>query len=171
MLILSKLHRFFWGGGAIRLHFLKRKANLIYRKLGADLHPSARLSKGAYIRGNYSNISMHKNSEVNVVCFLLTTDRIEIGENSTVAYKAIILTSANPNAPLNLLSKIYKPKIAPVKISKNVWIGAGAIILPGVEVGDFSVVAAGAIVTKNVPSGVMVAGNPAQIKKKLTINE
>ncbi|MBR1461783.1 MAG: acyltransferase [Prevotella sp.] len=56
---------------------------------------------------------------------------------------------------------------APVVIEDNVWVGANATILPGVTIGSMSVVAAGAIVTKDVPSGVLVAGNPAVIKKKL----
>ena len=56
---------------------------------------------------------------------------------------------------------------APVVIQDNVWVGANATILPGVTIGSMSVVAAGAIVTKDVPSGVLVAGDPAVIKKKL----
>ena len=52
-------------------------------------------------------------------------------------------------------------------IGKDVWIGARAIILPGVHIGDYSVVAAGSVVTKDVPSGVLVAGAPAVIKKRL----
>ena len=56
---------------------------------------------------------------------------------------------------------------APVVIGDNVWIGANATILPGVTIGSMSVVAAGAVVTKDVPSGVLVAGNPAVIKKEL----
>ena len=98
----------------------------------------------------------------------MAKDRIEIGCNSTLAYGATILTSANPNGPKNLLSKIYPKMHAPVIIGDNVWVGANAIILPGVTIGDYSVVAAGAVVTKDVPSGVLVAGNPAIIKKRLS---
>jgi len=54
-----------------------------------------------------------------------------------------------------------------VVIGKDCWIGANSTILPGVTIGDFSVVAAGSVVTKNVPSGTMVAGNPAVVKKYL----
>jgi acetyltransferase-like isoleucine patch superfamily enzyme len=56
---------------------------------------------------------------------------------------------------------------APVIIGKDVWVGANATILPGVSIGEFSIIAAGSVVTKDVPSGVLVAGNPAIIKKKL----
>lgn len=55
--------------------------------------------------------------------------------------------------------------IKPVFIGKNVWIGYGAILLPGVRIGNNSIVGAGAVVTKSFPGGVLIAGNPAQIKK------
>ena len=99
---------------------------------------------------------------------MLAKDTIEIGENSTLAYGVTILTSANPNSPWNKLADIYPKMTAPVRIGDNVWVGANAIILPGVNVGEMSVIAAGSVVTKDVPSGVLVAGNPATIKKKLT---
>lgn len=54
-----------------------------------------------------------------------------------------------------------------MRIKDNVWIGMGAVILKGVTIGENSVVAAGAIVTKDVPPNVVVAGNPAQIVKQL----
>ena len=117
--------------------------------------------------GSYKNLYLHNNAEINSNCFLLAKDRIEIGENSTLAYGVTILTSANPNGPENKLSELYPKMTAPVIIGADVWVGANATILPGVNIGDFSIVAAGAIVTKNVPSGVLVAGNPAVVKKKL----
>jgi acetyltransferase-like isoleucine patch superfamily enzyme len=58
-------------------------------------------------------------------------------------------------------------RTAPVRIRDNVWIGMGAVILKGVEIGENSVVAAGAIVTKSVPPNVVVAGNPAVVVKQL----
>lgn len=59
-------------------------------------------------------------------------------------------------------------KSRPVKIGNNVWIGMNAIILKGVTVGDNSVIAAGAVVTKDVPPNTVVAGNPARFAKRLT---
>jgi len=60
---------------------------------------------------------------------------------------------------------------APIQIGKNVWIGNGSKILPGVEIGDHSVVGAGSVVTKSVPSGVVVAGNPARVIRKIKASE
>lgn len=127
----------------------------------------SKISSNCTIIGDYSNIVLHSNAEINAGCLLLAKDRIEIGENSTLAYGVTVLTSANPNGPKNKLAAIYPKITAPVAICDNVWIGANATILPGITIGEMSVVAAGAVVTRDVPSGVLVAGNPAVIKKKL----
>jgi PREDICTED: hypothetical protein len=119
--------------------------------------------------GQYNNIYLHNNAEIERNCFLLAKDRIEIGENTTLAYGVTILTGADPNGPLNKLSKLYPPIKAPVKIGKDCWIGANAVILPGVTIGDIVVVAAGSVVTKDIPSKVMIAGVPAVIKKNLEL--
>ena len=119
--------------------------------------------------GSYSKLLMHDNSEIERNCFILAKEKIEIGENSTLAYGVTILTGADPNGPRNKLSKLYPPIKAPVTIGNDCWIGANSVILPGVTIGNYSVVAAGSIVTKDVPSGVLVAGNPAIIKKKICI--
>lgn len=119
--------------------------------------------------GDYGNICMHENSEIERCCFLLAKDRIEIGENSTLAYGVSIITGADPNGPKNKLSKIYPPLHAPVVIGNDCWIGANAIILPGVTIGDCVMVAAGSVVNKDIPSNVLVAGSPAVIKKHLEV--
>ena len=119
--------------------------------------------------GDYSNICMHENSEIERCCFLLAKDRIEIGENTTLAYGVSIITGADPNGPKNKLSKLYPPLHAPVVIGNDCWIGANAIILPGVTIGDCVMVAAGSVVNKDIPSNVLVAGSPAVIKKHLEV--
>lgn len=120
------------------------------------------------MKGSYSNLFLHDNAEINDGCFLLAKDKIEIGRNSTLAYGVSILTSANPHGPHNRLSQLYPAMTAPVIIGDDVWIGANATILPGVTVGNYSVIAAGAVVNRDVPSGVLVGGVPARIIKRLT---
>lgn len=139
----------------------------LYKILGVRIASGyARISPHTFI-GDYKNLNLKDNAEINSGCFIVAKDKIEIGENSTLAYQTTILTSANPNGPKNKLSEFYPKMTAPVTIGSNVWIGANSIILPGVTIGDFSVVAAGSVVIKDVPSGVLVAGNPAVIKKRL----
>ena len=154
-----------------RVSFSPRCKRMAFKLLGIHFldigGKKARMSSGTKLIGNYDNVFLHENAEINHGCFLLAKDRIEVGVNSTLAYGVSILTSANPHGPYNLLSKLYPRKIAPVIIGDNVWIGANATILPGVKIGDCSVVAAGALVNKDVPNNVVVAGVPAKIVKRL----
>ena len=103
------------------------------------------------------------NVNINAESMLIAQADVYIGKNSTLAYRTIITTNANPNAPYNRLCKVYPP------LSKDVWIGAGAIILPGCRIGNNCVVAAGSVVCSDVPDNVMVAGVPAKIKKKIEL--
>lgn len=107
------------------------------------------------------------NVNINAEVMFIALRNISIGKNSTLAYRVMITTSANPNSTYNSLSTIYPPIEKEVVIGNNCWIGAGAIILPGVTIGNGSVVAAGAVVNRDVPDNVMVAGVPAQVKKHL----
>ena len=119
--------------------------------------------------GDYKNIVMHNHSEIERGCMLIANDIIKIGENSTLAYGVTILTSADPNGPYNKLSDLYPPTKAPVIIKDNCWIGARSIILPGITIGECSIVAAGSVVTKDVPPNSLVAGVPAVIKRELQL--
>lgn len=139
----------------------------IYRRLGMNIAEKARIYNDLTVVGLHSNISLKENAEVTSGCFLLAKEKIEIGVNSTLAYQVTLLTSANPNGPNNLLSNIYPKMAAPIIIGDNCWIGARALILPGITVGECSVVAAGAVVTKDVPAFSVVAGVPARVVKQL----
>ncbi|MBV9008366.1 MAG: acyltransferase [Verrucomicrobia bacterium] len=107
--------------------------------------------------------------------------RIEIGSHCLISWNVGIADSDfHPLAPVQRLidakalapyyaNRPPRPKLetAPVIIHDNVWIGMSAVILKGVSIGENSVVAAGAVVTRNVPPNCVVAGNPAQLVKKL----
>lgn len=151
---------------------LINKKQFVYEMLGVKKEtPSCKFFIGnPKLVGDYSFIHMANNTEIERNCFILAKERIVIGENTTLAYGVTVLTGADPNGPKNRLSQLYPPLKAPVVIGRDCWIGAGAIILPGVTIGDCVVVAAGSIVTKDIPSNVMVAGIPATIKKQLKIN-
>lgn len=145
------------------------KKQFVYKILGvhsADTHCKYFIGNPMVI-GSYQNLWMHENAEIERGCLLLAKDRIELGENTTLAYGVTILTHADPNGPKNRLSKLYPPKQAPVIIGRDCWIGANATILPGVTIGEGSVVAAGSVVTKDVPPHSMVAGVPAMVKKEI----
>lgn len=111
---------------------------------------------------------------------------LEIGDrvfvNRGVAIHASEHVTIGDNAFVGDLSAIYDSnfheiepgqgvKVAPVHIGRNVWIGRAAIVLPGVTIGDDCVVAAGSVVTRSVPAGQLVGGNPAKPLRELATEE
>lgn len=105
-------------------------------------------------------VSMGDHSFINYDCLLLANDRIDIGERVFIAPRAMVLTVTHPLDPEERYST--RNATAPVSIGDDAWIGAGATIMPGVHVGRRAVVAAGAVVTRDVPDGCIVAGVPAR---------
>ena len=114
--------------------------------------------------GSYNNILMHDDTSIERGSFIVANDRVEIRTGAAIAYGVIILTSADPRTKLR---KYYPKMTAPVIIGDYCWIGARSTILPGVTIGEGSVVAAGSVVTKDVPPHCMVAGVPAMVKKEI----
>jgi acetyltransferase-like isoleucine patch superfamily enzyme len=91
---------------------------------------------------------------------------VEIGEWSMVAMHATILSSNHSVPGLDRCMRWEKDVLLPTKIGRDVWIGANAVILGGVSIGDGAVIAAGSIVARDVAAGFIVAGNPAVVVKK-----
>ena len=102
---------------------------------------------------------------INAGCTFLDGAYITIGDYTLIAPNVQIYT---PHHPLDYRERRASKEYSyPVTIGKDCWIGGGAIILPGVSIGDRCIVGAGSVVTKDVPSDSLVAGNPAVIKRKL----
>jgi acetyltransferase-like isoleucine patch superfamily enzyme len=93
-------------------------------------------------------------------------DQIHIGDHSSVGDYSVI--TAHANIPMNTpVKKIYPRKISPVRIGKGVWMMPHVIIIPGVTIGDYAVIATGAVILNDIPPMVMAAGMPAIPKKDL----
>jgi len=109
------------------------------------------------------NIKVGKKVFINSGCCFQDQGGIEIGDNVLIGQQVVIATinhDVAPNKRANMLT-------APVKIGNCVWIGAHSTILAGVTIGDNSIIAAGAVVTKDVPQNTVVAGVPAKIIKQI----
>jgi acetyltransferase-like isoleucine patch superfamily enzyme len=104
-----------------------------------------------------------KNVFINHGCSFLDLGGITIEDDVLIGPQVKLVTENHPVDPSNRKSLDLKS----IHIGKNVWLGAGAIILPGVTVGENSIVAAGAVVTKDVPSNTIVGGVPARVIKKI----
>jgi acetyltransferase-like isoleucine patch superfamily enzyme len=111
--------------------------------------------------GRYIRIG--KNVFINHACSFLDMGGITIGDNVLIGPKVNLVSENHPIDPSLRKSLIGKP----IVIKNNAWIGASATILPGITIGENSIVAAGAIVTKDVPDNTIVAGNPAKYMKSI----
>jgi acetyltransferase-like isoleucine patch superfamily enzyme len=113
---------------------------------------------------NYGkNTKIGKNVFINFDCTFLDLGGITIEDNVLIAPKVSLLSEAHPVSPENRHSLM----VGHIHIKKNAWIGAGAIILHGVTIGENSIVAAGAVVSKNVPDNSIVGGIPARVIKEI----
>lgn len=109
------------------------------------------------------NITVGKNVFINSCCNFQDQGGISIGDGSLIGHRAMLATLNHGFAPDDR-GTLYP---LPIIIGKNVWIGASSTILPGVTIGDNAVVAAGAVVTKDVPANSVVAGVPAKILRTI----
>lgn len=120
-----------------------------------------------------NNIYFGNNCEVNMNCTFLDDNKIIIGDNALIAPNVQIYTAFHP---LNIKQRFGESKedgtfefcktlTAPVVVGNNVWIGGGAIIMPGVKIGDNVVIGAGSVVTKDIPSNKIAYGNPCKVIK------
>jgi maltose O-acetyltransferase len=106
-----------------------------------------------------------KNFFCNFNCVFLDCAKISIGDNVFLAPNVQLYTAAHP---LDHKERRETEFARPITIGDDVWIGGGSIVLPGVEIGSRVVVAAGSVVTKNVPSDCVVAGVPARVLPTLS---
>lgn len=107
-----------------------------------------------------SQIYFGENVFINFNCVILDCAKVQIGNGTQIGPAVQIYTATHPLEPAARADG--KEFAAPVCIGQNVWIGGGAIILPGVKIGNNSVVAAGAVVTRDVAANTVVVGNPAK---------
>lgn len=113
------------------------------------------------------NIRTGKNVFINSGCCFQDHAGIEIGDGALIGHQVVIATLNHDKDPSNRADMLP----GRVKIGKNVWIGAHATILPGVTIGDNAIVAAGAVVAKDVESNTVVGGVPARVLKHIEVTE
>ncbi len=113
------------------------------------------------------NIHVGKNVFINAGCQFQDQGGITIGDDTLIGHNVVLATLNHGFEPAR--RKDLLP--APIVIGRKVWIGSNATVLPGVTIGDRSIVAAGAVVNRDVPPDVIVGGVPAKVIKHLEISE
>lgn len=112
------------------------------------------------------NITIGENFYANINCCILDGASVTIGDNVFIAPNVVISTAGHPFDPPKRNAGLEYAY--PVVIGDDVWIGAGVIILPGVAIGGGTTIGAGSVVTKDIPGGVLAAGNPCRVIRPLT---
>nr|WP_282960144.1 sugar O-acetyltransferase [Sphingobium limneticum] len=108
------------------------------------------------------NIFLGDGVFLNFNCVILDVVEVTIGNGTQIGAGVQILTADHPRDPAARATGIEWGR--PIRIGRNVWIGGGAIILPGVSIGDDALIGAGSVVTRDVPAGATVVGNPARVR-------
>ncbi|MGN7313007.1 sugar O-acetyltransferase [Alkalicoccobacillus gibsonii] len=109
------------------------------------------------------NITVGSHVFINSGCTFMDRGGITIGDHVLIAPKVNLVTTNHPISPSERRATISKP----INIKNNAWIGIAATIMPGVTIGENSIISAGAVVTKDVPDNVIVAGVPAKVIKSI----
>ena len=132
---------------------------LLAERLGA-------VGEGAVIRPPFHcdygyNIRLGEGVFLNFNCIILDVVQVTIGDGTQIGPAVQIYAADHPRDPEQRRAGVEFGR--PVTIGRNVWIGGGAIILPGVTIGDDALIGAGSVVTRDVPAGATAVGNPARV--------
>ncbi len=142
----------------------KRIEELLHLML-AECGENCFLQPPFYANWGGAHLHIGNNVYANFNLTVVDDGNVYIGDYTMIGPNVTIATAGHPDLP-ELREKAYQFNID-VHICRNVWIGAGAIILPGVTVGDNSVIGAGSVVTKDVPPNVVAVGNPCKVLREI----
>src|SRR4051794_14323555 len=138
----------------------ERVLRALFGRLGArpEIEPPFYCDYGAHI---FAGDRLY----MNFGCVVLDVHEVHLGDNVFAGPRVQILTATHP---LDARERIQGPELGqPVRIGHNVWLGGGAIVCPGVSIGDDTTIGAGSVVVRDIPAGVLAAGNPARVLRTL----
>ncbi|MCE7039048.1 sugar O-acetyltransferase [Dyadobacter sp. CY312] len=109
------------------------------------------------------NIRVGDNFYANVGCTILDCAPVTIGDNVLLAPGVSLYTAGHPTDTVQRISGLEYAY--PISIGNNVWLGGNVVVLPGVSIGDNTIIGAGSVVTKDIPANVIAVGNPCRVIK------
>ncbi len=158
---LEKLYDF----NATRPHELKKREELL-RQMFVELGDNCYIEPP--LNSNWGGRHTHfgHNVYANFNLTLVDDTHIYVGDGTMLGPNVVLATAGHPILP-ELRAEQYQYNM-PVRIGKNCWLGAGVIVLPGVTIGDNTVVGAGSVVTKDLPDNVVAVGNPCRVLRQIS---
>ncbi len=143
---------------------LEKRENLL-KEMFAELGEGCYIEPPLHTNWGGRHVHFGDNVYANFNLTLVDDTHIYIGDCTMFGPNVTVATAGHPILP-ELREKGYQYN-AEVKIGRNCWIGAGALILPGVTIGDNTVIGAGSVVTKDIPSNVVAVGNPCRVLREI----
>ena len=160
-LCLEKLYDF----NATRPSEYEKRIALL-KEMFAEIGDNCYIEPPLHANWGGKHVHFGNNVYANFNLTIVDDTHVFVGDCTLIAPNVILATGTHPILP-ELREKGYQFN-APIKIGRNCWIGAGAIVLPGVTIGDNSVIGAGSVVTKDVPDWSFAAGNPCRVIRPIT---
>lgn len=161
MQCLEKLYDY----NATRPSEMEKRQKLL-QEMFAEIGENCYVEPPFYANFGGAHVHFGKNVYSNFHLTLVDDTHIYVGDYTMFGPNVTVATAGHPVLPA-LREKQYQYN-APVHIGKNCWIGAGAIILPGVSIGDNTVIGAGSVVTKDIPANVVAVGNPCRVLRAIS---
>lgn len=164
----KRIRLMLWNGisrkrGTIRI----AQRYMLCKSLSIDIGDNVSIHDNVYFF-NIENMKFGNNVSIHPMCYFQASGGIEIGNDVSIAHGVTLMTQNHSYEDRSIPIKDQPIISKPIIIEDNVWIGAKATVLYGRRVGKNSVIAAGAVVTKDVPPNTVVAGVPARVIKELT---
>ena len=141
------------------------KRKTLLKELFAEIGDGCFIEPPLHTNWGGHHVHMGKNVYANFNLTLVDDTHIYIGDYTMIGPNVVIATAGHPLLP-ELREKGYQYN-APVHIGRNCWLGAGVIIVPGITIGDNTVIGAGSVVTKDIPSNVLAVGNPCRVLREI----
>lgn len=142
----------------------EERARILQELLGT-CHPQTKIEPSFHCDYGF-NIHTHGLTVINYNCVILDTSKVSIGKNAFIAPGVCLSCAAHPILAEQRSQGILLSK--PITLEDNVWIGANTTVCGGVTIGEGSVIGAGSVVLHDIPKGVVAAGNPCRVIRKIT---
>ena len=142
------------------------KRQALMKEMFAEIGENCYIEPPFHANWGGKHVHFGKNVYANFGLTMVDDTHIYVGDYTLFAPNVVVATAGHPIDPeLRARGLQYN---AAVHIGKNCWIGAGALIMPGVTIGDNTVIGAGSVVTKDIPSGMVAVGNPCRVMREIT---
>lgn len=143
----------------------QKKREEMLKDMFAEIGENCYIEPPLHANWGGKNVHFGKNVYANFNLTLVDDTHIYVGDCTMFAPNVTVSTAGHPINP-ELREQAYQYNI-PIHIGKNCWIGAGAILTPGVTIGDNTVIGAGSVVTKDIPANVVAVGNPCRVMREI----